>query len=112
MSSVVSSVINFSVDACGTKQYPLSKVIHDRKKLNKYVGLLYTDRSNIDLRGIKGCDKRDFLNLDAHCKKCLKKKKLWQYYKDNRISDICHNCSTKQEIYDILIDIIKEANNV
>ena len=108
----MSSVINFSFDAIGTKKYPLDKVLKDRSLLNEYVNALYTNRSIIALDGIKGCDKRDFLNLDAHCKKCTKKKKLWQYYKDNRISDVCHNCSTKQEIYDILIDIIQEAKNV
>lgn len=95
-----------------TRGKSIEEILLDRKKLEEFIGMLYKDRSVINLSGFRQTERDIFLRETAMCKTCKIEKQLRNFWKDNRISDICHNCSTKQEIYDILIDIIQETNNV
>lgn len=84
------------------------KILKDREEITKNVDFLYSDRSVIKLKKYRPTEKRVFLNLSAFCITCKKKKKLWRFYNEesDSINNSCELCQQKQEIYDILGDII------
>lgn len=87
-------------------KYSPEEVIEQRKRLESYLELLYTDRSKIDLSGIRSTEKYAFLRVQTLCKTCHKSKSLRHFYNKTSISDSCSKCIDTQEIYKIIKGLI------
>ena len=89
-------------------KYSPEEVIAQRKKLEGYLELLYTDRSKINLSGIRSTEKYTFLRVQALCKTCHKSKALRNFYDKTTesITDSCSKCIDTQEMYKIIRGLI------
>lgn len=106
--------LNFPEYSSTRKNYDI--VMNQREELNEYIGLLYKDRSKINLLEFRRTERDVFLNYAAMCRTCHKEKRLENFYDKvtGSISDDCLKCQERKMVISIIENLTKseETKNV
>lgn len=105
--------LNFPEYSSTRKNYDIIK--NQRDKLNEYIGLLYKDRSKINLLEFRPTERYVFLNYKVMCRACHREKCLANFYDKvvGSISDNCLKCQEKEMVMSIIENLTsKETKNV
>lgn len=103
------SKLNFPKYNSTRKNYDI--VMNQRDKLNEYVGLLYKDRSKINLLEFRPTERYVFLRYEAICRACHREKRLVNFYDKvtGGISDNCLKCQERKMVISIIENLTKET---
>ena len=84
-------------------------IVTQRKELNEYVGLLYKDRSKINLLKFRRTERTVFLNYRAMCRTCHREKRLVNFYDIvvGGISDDFLKCQEREMLMSIIENLTK-----
>lgn len=104
--------LNFPKYSSTRKNYDI--VMKQRDKLNEYVGLLYKDRSRINLLEFRPTERYVFLQYVAICRTCHREKRLANFYDKvaGSIGDDCLKCQERKMVVSIIENLTKETKNV
>ena len=106
--------LNFPEYSSTRKNYDI--VMNQREELNEYIGLLYKDRSKINLLGFRTTEKYVFLDYKVICRTCRKEKRLLNFYNKatESVSYNCLKCQEKEMVVSIIKNLTKsgETKNV
>ena len=105
------SKLNFSKYSSTRKNYDI--VMNQRDKLNEYIGLLYKDRSKINLLEFRPTERYVFLKYVAMCRTCHREKRLRNFYDEVRggISDDCLKCQERKIVISIIENLTKSKES-
>lgn len=106
------SKLNFPKYCSTRKNYDI--VMNQRDKLNEYVGLLYKDRSKINLLEFRPTERYAFFDYKALCRTCHREKRLENFYDKvtGSISDDCLKCQERKMVISIIENLTEEPKNV